>query len=566
MPTLRRLAQLLWVVSRRLVLPLLAPRSRRRPGPERLRLALSDLGGGFNKLGQVLALRFDLLPPAYCYELFDLLDAVPPVPYAEVERVVRKELGAQPDLLFRSFEREPFASASIGQVHRAVLPSGQEVAVKVQRPGIRRLLQADITLMLLAAAVIDMLRLLGGTRSRDVVTEFARWTNGELDYRVEAKHARQLALNAADDELEYNAEVFEAFSSERVLTLEFLDGVPLIDIFRARQRGDEEYLSELRQRGVDLERIASHIVWNVLNQVYLLGYFHADLHPANLFVMDDNRIGYIDFGIVGRLPTDLRRSLLLYARSLYAGNVDSAIDRLMQWITVSDRTDVSSARRELAEIMHDYLRSFRESQAGSARAGSSAFELDLLDVIRRHRMSLSSDAVMYLKALVTVDAVAFELDPDLDLERHENAFFSRYVSQESRRWLDPRYVREAAFDYGTRVDRVFDSLEAMRRTGSDVGETVMGVRRRVRTLGVLSVAGAGGGVWLAFTRLPVIPVAGFISVQFLLALLFALTVGIVLSSGRLPTRRESGELEGGETIRRRWRRTRLKPPPDRRGR
>jgi ubiquinone biosynthesis protein len=564
--TLARLLHVLWVVLRWFVVPQLLPRGRRRPGPERLRLALFDLGGGFNKLGQVLALRFDLLPPEYCYELFNLLDAVPPFPYRQVEEIVQQDFGAPPERLFREFEEEPFASASIGQVHRAVLPSGQKVAVKIQRPSIRRVLQSDVRLMYMGAAVIDRTRLLGGTRTREVVMEFARWTSRELDYRNEAKHAEQLALNAAGDDLEHNARVFPSFTSERVLTLEFMDGIPLIEIFRARQQGDTEYLERLRAGGVELDRVASHIVWNVLNQIYLFGYFHADLHPANLFVLPGNAIGYIDFGIVGRLASDLRQSLLMYARNLYRGDVDGAIDELMHWIKVSDRTDVDAARRELVEIMDDYLLSLRESEGGSARAGTSAFELDLLNVVRNNEMALESGAVMYLKALVTVDAVAFELHPDLDLEWHENHFFARLVATESRDWLDVRRVAGTTFDYGIRVNRVLDSLETLRRTGTDVGETVMQVRRRVRGLAVLCAAGAAAGLYFAVARLPARPVAGFLSVRLILAVVLVIAVGIILSAGRLPARREDGELVRGDTLRRRWQQTRLEPARTRRER
>jgi predicted unusual protein kinase regulating ubiquinone biosynthesis (AarF/ABC1/UbiB family) len=556
------LVTVIWVVLRRLVVPAVTP-GRKESGPVRLRKALTDLGAGFSKLGQVLALRFDLLPPEYCYELFNLLDAVPPFPYEQVEEVLGAELGAPPGRLFAEFERTPFASASIGQVHRAVLWSGEPVAVKVQRPGIRRVLQADITLMYVAASVIDRTRVLGGTRARDVVTEFARWTRQEIDYRIEAEHAQELALNAAGDELEINAHVYTELSAERVLTLEFMTGIPLIEIFRARQRGDDVHLARLRRQGIELERVASHLVWNVLNQIYLFGYFHADLHPANLFVMPGNAIGYVDFGIVGRLEAGLRSSLLLYARDLFRGDISGAIDELMKWIRVSDRTDVAAARSELLDIMEDYLRSLRDSEGGAAREGSSVFELDLLNVVRRNEMSLASGAVMYLKALITVDAVVFELDPDFDLEWHENHFFASYVANTVNEWRDPRRLASSAFDYGIRLNRVFDSLENFRRTGTDVSETITSVRRRMRILGSLCAVGAAVATYFAATALPSRSVAGVVPVEVLLGAVLVLAVLIVFSAGRLPDRRENGELVRGDTLRRRWNRTRLEPRADR---
>ena len=316
-------------------------------GPLRMRLALDELGGAWVKLGQMLAMRFDLLPPAYCDEMFKLLNQVRPYPYAQVREIVARELGGPPEEVFRSFETASFAAASIGQVHRAILPSGEAVAVKVQRPGIRESLQADIELMYAFSGLFDRFHLFGGTRTRTVIEEFARWTADELDYLVEARQAVVLYDHARGTTMEKVARVYREYTTSRVLTTELIEGIPLIEIIRAKREGNESYLRSLEEHGYSLERIARHLDWNMLNEVYVFGYFHADLHPANLFVLPGDAIGYVDFGIVGQLPPEVRESLTRYSWLLFRGNIEAAIEELMRWLSPTSTSGATEAKREL---------------------------------------------------------------------------------------------------------------------------------------------------------------------------------------------------------------------------
>ncbi len=293
-----------------------------RPGPVRMRLAFQRLGGAWIKFGQMLALRFDLLPAAYCDELFKLLNQVEPFSYDDVRAIITEELGADPETVFRSFSHASFAAASIGQVHRAVLHSGEPVAVKVQRPGIRTTLAADIALMYSTTRILDWSHVFGATRSREVIDEFARWTADELDYLVEARQAVLLYQNAQGDKVERIARVHRDYTTSRVLTTELIVGIPLIEIMVAKREGNTAYLEALAARGHDLDRIVRNLDWNMLNQVYVFGYFHADLHPANLFVLPGDAIGYVDFGIVGQLPDRVRDSLTRYSWLLFRGEVE----------------------------------------------------------------------------------------------------------------------------------------------------------------------------------------------------------------------------------------------------
>lgn len=422
---LRRSFTVAWVFLRRLVLPRLFHSAARDAEPRRLRLAFEELGGAWLKLGQALALRFDLLPKAYCYELFGLLYDVEPTPYADIRELIKEELSDYPEHLFASFDERPFASASIGQVYRAVLHTGEKVAVKVQHPEVANVTRADISLIYMIAAVLNAVHAVPKGLTRNVIAEFSRWTDEELDYRVEAKHAERLGENAAEDPLEKVPTVYRDLSSARVLTMEYIEGIPLIKVYEAVKRGDENYVAEFRAAGHDLNRIARNIASNALNQIYQDGYFHADLHPANLFVLDDDTVAYVDFGIVGELTEPTRRSLIRYAIHLYRGRVERAADELFRWFKPSETTDERVARQDLVSAIDTYL-----AERGAHTKTSKESLLDVLDVLRRHRLEISTEIAMYLKALITVATVAEALAPVSEVHRVQKKFYRRMLSRE----------------------------------------------------------------------------------------------------------------------------------------
>ncbi len=424
----RRMLELLRVLLVRGAAPMLVPsRWRRAPGPVRLRRGLETLGGGWAKLGQLLALRFDLLPEDYCLELFHLLNRATPFPFAEVERVIGEELGREIPELFASFEPEPFGSASIGQVHDATLHDGRRVAVKVQRPGIGGLLMCDIALMRRAAMIVDRSRLLGATRTRDIVAELARWTREELDYGVEAANAVELRANIRTQHTEYAPEIHAGHCTRRVLTAERLDGTPLVDIIRELRDDRAGCERRLRAAGHDLDEAAANVVWNFLNQVYAVGVFHGDLHPANVLLLDGNRIGYVDFGIVGRLSPEVQQSLGDYARSLFGGDAEAAVDQLLRWLRPSPRTTPSVARADMLRLTEAFLGEAEHADTTRRRELLACFQVDLLSAARTHRLSADPLIVLYMKVVLAMDAVTSELAPSLDLQVVHERFFSELI-------------------------------------------------------------------------------------------------------------------------------------------
>ncbi len=463
----------------------------RAGGPLRMRLALEELGGAWVKLGQMLAMRFDLLPAAYGDEMFKLLNQVRPFPYAQVREIVARELGGPPEEVFQSFEPESFAAASIGQVHRAVLKSGEAVAVKVQRPGVRASIRADISLMYAFAWVMDLVRIFGGTRTRAVIDEFARWTADELDYLVEARHEERLWRNARRSRIQKVARVYDAYTTSHVLTTELIEGIPLIEIIRARRDGNEAYLQSLTDRGYDLDAVVRHLDWNMLNEVFVFGYFHADLHPANLFVLPGNAIGYVDFGIVGQLPDAVRESLTAYSWLLFRGDIDSAVTELMRWLSPTSATDPFEARRQLVTAHEDFYReltrrSDRRPPTRSTDNPYSKLAVDIMKTIRVRQLTLSSSVVPYLKMLVTIGALRHELAISYDLAVQVRRFFSRYLRQRATQALDPRLALDRAYAGAIRARRALEFVEFLEQQQPTIAATtssLLGIQRRARRAG-----------------------------------------------------------------------------------
>jgi len=481
-----------------------------------MRRAFEELGGAWIKLGQMLALRFDLLPEAYCDELFKLLNQVQPFSYEDVRQTIRRELGADPEAIFEEFDRESFAAASIGQVHHAVLRSGRHVAVKVQRPGIREILQADIDLMYATTWVLDWSHVFGSTRSRDVIDEFARWTADELDYLIEARQAVLLWEHSRGDRFERIARVYRDYTTSRVLTTEYLKGIPLVDILVAKREGDTAYLAELEARGHDLDRIVRHLDWNMLNQVFVFGYFHADLHPANLFVLPGDAIGYVDFGIVGQLPDRVRESLTRYSWLLFRGDVEASVRELMRWLAPGPATDTAAARWQLIRVHQAFLYDTVASGSrvtpgapGPVTEGSvnpySKLAVDILETIREYELTMSSSIVAYLKMLVTLGTLRHELAVDYDLSATVRRFARRLARQEGLAWLDPRRALDRLYAGTGRIQRAIEFIEfieAQEPAITEASNSLFGFRRRIRdarrrlvSLGV-SVLVVGGLLYL----------------------------------------------------------------------
>jgi ubiquinone biosynthesis protein len=366
-----------------------------------LRELLDDLGPTFVKFGQLLSMRPDILPPDIIVELRGLQDDVRPFAFADVERVIEEELELPLRRLFVEFEERPLAAASIGQVHRAVLPNGRVVAVKVQRPEARRQIEADLALLYQAAKIAKQrVRALDFIDARGLVDEFSRSIRQELDYRTEARNAETFARHFAADPHVHIPSVYWTYTRARVLTLEFLEGVQVADI----DAGPLHLSLEERRR------LAYLMTETWMTMIFRHGFFHGDPHPANVLVLGHpERIGLVDFGLAGKLSDEDMSKLTRLFIDAASENVDALPRRLAELGVRYPREREEEFVRELRELYYRYY-------------GATLTEIDALQVIREVfgliyalNLRLPTRFVLLDKAIATLGSVGVELYPDFNV-------------------------------------------------------------------------------------------------------------------------------------------------------
>src|SRR5437660_8017135 len=398
------------------VLRLIAGR-RPEPRAQRLREAFERLGPIFVKFGQVLSTRRDLLPPDIADELAKLQDRVPPfdpeLAFAEIQRSLGRPLGE----LFATLERTPVASASIAQVHLGVLKDGREVAVKVLRPAVEREVAKDLALLETAAALVERLSPEGRRlKPRQVVAEFAHHLDEELDLMREAANASQLRRNFEFSPLLAVPEVHWDLCSERVMTMERMRGVPV------------SHIGALKEQGIDLKALARAGVEICFTQVFRDGFFHADMHPGNIFVAveGEHRGRYIalDFGIMGTLTevdkNYLAQNFLAFFNRDYRRAAQAHLDA--GWVPPGTRVDqFENAIRGVCEPI--FARPLKEIYFGRLL-------LRLFQASRRFNVEIQPQLVLLQKTLLNIEGLGRQLDPDLDLWRTAKPYLERWMDEQ----------------------------------------------------------------------------------------------------------------------------------------
>jgi ubiquinone biosynthesis protein len=378
---------------------------------ERFRRALEELGPTFVKLGQVLSTRPDLLSPSWITELERLHSQVTPVPFDELLPQLEKALGRSPFEVFADVEREPHAAASIAQVHRAKLPSGAPVALKIRRPGISAKIAADLTLLDHLANLIE--REMPEARRYapvQVVAQFRRSLERELDLAVEARHIDRFARNFADDPHILVPKVYFDFSSSLMNVQEYVAGI----------RGTD--LAAIAAAGLDRKVLAARGADTVLRMILVDGFFHADPHPGNVLYLPGNRIALIDFGMVGRL-SPLRRSQIV---DLLAGIVrqddEAMLEVLLDWTGEHGVDEV-----QLAADIGDLAFDFADMELKELRIGALLQRVAAL--LREHAILLPADLALMFKALVSLEGLGRQYDPEFQLVDRVQPFLDRALSE-----------------------------------------------------------------------------------------------------------------------------------------
>ncbi|WP_227815018.1 ABC1 kinase family protein [Nitrogeniibacter aestuarii] len=367
--------------------------------PARVRRALEELGPSFVKLGQVLATRVDLFPPEWIDELSKLQDEAPPLPFEQLRAQLEEDLGAPPEDIFTGFDTTALAAASLAQVHRARLPDGTPVILKIRRPGIRPVIEADIRLMERLAEIVDAdspdLR---RYRPREVVRQFVLSLRRELDFAAEARNAERVARNLEDREDIVIPRVYWEWTCERLNVQDYVDGIS----------GREVRL--LPAAGLSAKLLAERGATAVLTMILQDGFFHADPHPGNVYYLKDNRIAFIDFGMVGRLSENRRYQVAQVLNALVSQDAPVVADVLLDWSGDSDTHVNEEALRTEIDAFVDQYRG-----VPLERLDVTAMLSDVVTILREHGLALPPDLVLLVKAFITLEGLGRQLDPAFDM-------------------------------------------------------------------------------------------------------------------------------------------------------
>ena len=388
------------------------------PLPARVRLALESLGPIFVKFGQVLSTRRDLLPPDYADEMALLQDRVPPFDGALARQVIEQSFGQPVENLYVDFDATPVASASVAQVHKAWLKQpdgsrGREVAVKVLRPGIQPVIEQDLALMATLAGWVERFFTDGKRlKPREVVAEFDKYLHDELDMMHEAANASQLRRNFVGSDMLIVPEVFYDYSNRQVLTLEWMHGTPVGQIER------------LREQGVDLRKLSRFGVEIFFTQVFRHGFFHADMHPGNIFVAEDGRYIALDFGIVGSLTDEDKHYLAVNFLAFFNRDYHRVATAHIEsgWVPKNTRAEeLEAAVRTVCEPIFE--KPLSEISFGLVL-------LRLFETSRRFNVEIQPQLVLLQKTLLNIEGLGRQLDPNLDLWDTAKPFLTKWMNEQ----------------------------------------------------------------------------------------------------------------------------------------
>ena len=387
-------------------------RNTSEPRAVRLRRALEKLGPIFVKFGQLLSTRRDLMPADLADELAKLQDQVPPFPSAQAVAMLEKTYGRPLREVFQSFEETPVASASVAQVHFGVLPDGRDVAVKILRPGITNVISHDIALLKAAADMIEWWAEGRRLKPRDVIREFEKHLEDELDLVREAANCSQLKRNFASSTIFMVPEVYWDFCTTEVMVMQRMYGTPVSQV------------NALREAGIDIPKLAANGVEIFYTQVFRDGFFHADMHPGNVQVAADGRYIALDFGIMGTLTdTDkhyLAQNFIAFFRRDYKRVAEAHIES--GWAPAETRVDeLESAIRAVCEPIFD--RPLREVSFGRVL-------LRLFQTSRRFGIEVQPQLVLLQKTLLNIEGLGLQLDPELDLWKTAKPWLERWMNEQ----------------------------------------------------------------------------------------------------------------------------------------
>lgn len=364
----------------------------------KLRESLQELGPTFIKLGQIASSRRDLVPEEIAVELEKLQDDVLSFPFETVREIVETELGEKLENVYENFEAEPLATASIGQVHIARLFSGEEVAVKIQRPDIVPSIESDLNILHMITRLLE--RKFAWARRYnllDMIDEFSSSLRNELDYRLEGRNGERIAKQFIDTPDIHIPRIYWTHTSKKVLTMEMIRGI------KANRS------EKLKAEGYDLKIIASRIAESLLHQVLEEGFFHGDPHAGNIYILPGNRIAYLDFGMVGRLNDDLKYHFASLIIGLQQGDTNGMIKTFTKWGILDDNTNMNALKRDIESLITAYYDvPLEEISLGKVM-------VDIFSIAYKHQIEIPNDIAILGKVILTTESIIEQLDPSFSI-------------------------------------------------------------------------------------------------------------------------------------------------------
>jgi ubiquinone biosynthesis protein len=403
--------------------------------PERLRMAFAELGPTFIKLSQVLSSRPDLITVRYADEFKKLQDEVPPFPVSEAKRIIEDELKLPIDRIFKYFDEIPIAAASIAQVHRAILLDDSEVVIKVQRPDISEQIESDIKILSTVANLLDKYvpesRFFNPT---GIVLEFSKTVRKEMDFVEEAKNCCRFSRNFEQNLDIYIPRVYQEFVTEKVLVMEMIEGVRIDDI------------KAIEKMGIDRSRLARVGVDAYFKQILEDGFFHADPHPGNLLVMPIGMIAFLDFGIVGRVSDDMKEIMANTFIALIEKDFDRLIDQYIELGIVPDDIDLDAFRRDFKADLADFL----EPLYGLTlqEINFARYLETIMHIAIKHNLKIPSELLLIDKAMLILDNIGRQLDPNFDFIAAAEPYASKLVRKKYSPFKFYEKTRKFAMDIG----------------------------------------------------------------------------------------------------------------------
>lgn len=390
-------------LTRRLLAVVIRLMLRRPAGivrfPVRLRQTIERLGPTYVKLGQILSLREDLLPRRITYELRHLQTKVPPISYEEAKLVVEQEFNVPLRHIFKEFSPKPVGAASLAQAHIAYLRNGQKVVVKVQRPGIIPIMTSDLRIMQRLAWILQQIPYVQDFQPRKLIQEFSDYTMKELDFNQEGKHADIFRENFKDDPDVILPKIYWEYTTKKVLTLEFIEGV---------KPDDTEKLKKL---GINGPRVAALGARVVIKQLFIDGFFHGDPHPGNIFIVGSEKFCMIDLGMIGQFSQKTMNAMFLYYYYLIIRDFETASKYMVGLTETTPHSDVAGFRLEIEEIGKRWI------GAGFKNYSLGKLILNSMNMGARYKLYFNKDIMLAIKAIVTIEAVGYILDPNMNLAK-----------------------------------------------------------------------------------------------------------------------------------------------------